>query len=38
MCEIHEFTGQAGLTMRLARLKHPVRELLARDGILGGTG
>ena len=38
MREIHELTGQAGITLRLARLKPAVRDLLARDGILGGIG
>jgi len=38
MREIYELTGQAGLTLRLARLKPSVRELLARDGILGRIG
>jgi SulP family sulfate permease len=34
MREILEVTEQAGLTLRLARLKLAVRELLARDGVL----
>jgi SulP family sulfate permease len=38
MREIHELTGQAGMTLRLARLKPAVRELLARDGILDRIG
>jgi SulP family sulfate permease len=38
MREIHELTGQAGMTLRLARLKPSVRELLTRDGILGRIG
>jgi sulfate permease, SulP family len=38
MREIHELAGQAGLTLRLARLKPSVRELLTRDGILGRIG
>jgi SulP family sulfate permease len=38
MREIHELTGQAGMTLRLARLKPAVSDLLARDGILGRIG
>ncbi len=38
MREIHGLTGQAGITLRLARLKPAVRDLLARDGILGRIG
>jgi SulP family sulfate permease len=34
MREILEVTEQAGLTLRLARLKLAVRQLLARDGVL----
>jgi sulfate permease, SulP family len=38
MREIHELTGQAAMTLRLARLKPAVRELLARDGVLDRIG
>jgi SulP family sulfate permease len=38
MREIHELTGQAGMTLRLARLKPAVRRLLARDGVLDRIG
>jgi SulP family sulfate permease len=38
MREIHELTGQAAMTLRLARLKPTVRELLARDGVLDRIG
>jgi sulfate permease, SulP family len=38
MREIHELTGQAGMTLRLARLKPAVYELLARDGVLDRIG
>jgi high affinity sulfate transporter 1 len=38
MREIYELTGQAGLTLRLARLKPAVRTLLARDGVLDRVG
>ena len=38
MREIHELTGQAGLTLRLARLKPAVREVLTRDGVLDRIG
>ena len=34
MREIFEVTQQAGLTLRLARLKLAVRQMLARDGVL----
>jgi SulP family sulfate permease len=33
-----ELTGQAGLTLRLARLKPAVRALLARDGVVDRVG
>ena len=35
MREILELTEQAGVTLRLARVKPAVRELLRRDGFLG---
>jgi anti-anti-sigma factor len=38
MREIYELTGQAGLTLRLARLKPTARKLLARDGVLDRIG
>jgi SulP family sulfate permease len=38
MREIHELTGQAGITLRLARVKPAVRELLERDGVLDLIG
>lgn len=38
MLEILELTGQAGVTLRLARLKPAVREVLERDGVLGRIG
>ena len=38
MREICELTGQAGITLRLARLKPSVRELLTRDGIVSRIG
>ena len=38
MREILEVTSQAGLTLRLARLKLAVRQLLARDGVLDLIG
>jgi len=38
MREIPEFAGQAGMTLRLARLKRSVRELLVRDGALDRIG
>ena len=38
MREIHELTEQAGVTLRLARVKPAVRELLARDGVLDRIG
>ena len=38
MSEILNLTKQAGLTLRLARLKPPVREVLERDGVLGRIG
>lgn len=38
MREIYELTEQAGLTLRLARLKPSVRTLLARDGVLDRVG
>jgi SulP family sulfate permease len=38
MSEILNLTRQAGVTLRLARLKPPVREVLDRDGILGRIG
>jgi sulfate permease, SulP family len=38
MREILELTTQAGLTLRLARIKPPVRERLARDGVLDRIG
>jgi anti-anti-sigma factor len=36
--EILELTEQAGMTLRLARLKPAVRDLLARDGVLERIG
>ena len=38
MREILELTGQAGVTLRLARVKPAVRELLDRDGVLDRIG
>jgi high affinity sulfate transporter 1 len=38
MREICELTEQAGLTLRLARLKPAIRALLARDGVLDRVG
>jgi anti-anti-sigma regulatory factor len=38
MREIFEITEQAGTTLRLARVKPAVRELLARDGVLDRIG
>ena len=38
MREILELTEQAGVTLRLARLKPAVRELLGRDGVLDRIG
>ena len=38
MREILELTEQAGVTLRLARVKPAVRELLARDGVLDRIG
>ena len=38
MREILDLTGQAGVTLRLARVKPAVRELLARDGVLDRIG
>jgi sulfate permease, SulP family len=40
MREISKLTEQADVTLRLARVKPAVRELLARDGVLDriGTG
>ena len=38
MSEILNLTEQAGVTLRLARLKPPVREVLERDGVLGRIG
>ena len=38
MREILELTDQAGITLRLARLKPAVRERLARDGFLDRLG
>ena len=38
MSEILNLTKQAGVTLRLARLKPPVREVLERDGVLGHIG
>ena len=38
MSEILNLTRQAGVTLRLARLKPPVREVLERDGVLGRIG
>jgi sulfate permease, SulP family len=38
MLEILELTGQAGMTLRLARLKPAVREVLERDGVVGRIG
>ena len=36
--EILDLTEQAGVTLRLARLKPAVRELLTRDGVLDRVG
>ena len=36
--EIVELTEQAGVTLRLARVKPAVRELLGRDGVLERIG
>ena len=36
--EIAELTGQAGVSLRLARVKPAVRELLARDGVVERIG
>ena len=38
MNEILNLTKQAGVTLRLARLKPPVHEVLERDGVLGRIG
>ncbi|MGH3173219.1 MAG: STAS domain-containing protein, partial [Streptosporangiaceae bacterium] len=38
MSEILNLTMQAGVTLRIARLKPPVREVLERDGFLGRIG
>jgi anti-anti-sigma factor len=38
MHEILELTEQGGSTLRLARVKPPVRELLRRDGVLDRVG
>ncbi len=38
MREILDLTEQAGVTLRLARVKPAVRELLARDGVLDRIG
>jgi sulfate permease, SulP family len=38
MSEILNLTRQAGVTLRLARLKPSVREVLERDGVLGRIG
>ncbi len=38
MSEILNLAEQAGVTLRLARLKPPVREVLERDGFLGRIG
>jgi sulfate permease, SulP family len=38
MSEILNLTEQAGVTLRLARLKPSVREVLERDGVLGRIG
>ena len=38
MREILDLTEQAGVTLRLARVKPAVRELLARDGVLDRMG
>ena len=38
MSEILNLTRQAGVTLRLARLKPPVREVLEHDGVLGRIG
>ena len=38
MNEILDLTKQAGVTLRLARLKPPVHEVLERDGVLGRIG
>jgi hypothetical protein len=38
MAEILRLTGQADVTLRLARLKPAVRDVLARDGFLDRIG
>jgi SulP family sulfate permease len=38
MREILDLTDQAGVTLRLARVRPAVRELLARDGVLSAIG
>jgi hypothetical protein len=38
MREILDLTEQASVTLRLARIKPAVRELLARDGVLDRIG
>jgi SulP family sulfate permease len=38
MSEILKLTEQAGVNLRLARLKPAVREVLSRDGVLGRIG
>jgi sulfate permease, SulP family len=38
MREILELTAQAGITLRLARIKPTVRDLLVRDGVLDRIG
>jgi sulfate permease, SulP family len=38
MREILDLTEQAGVTLRLARVKPAVRELLAGDGVLDRLG
>jgi sulfate permease, SulP family len=38
MREIPELTEHAGMTLRLARVKAAVRELLARDAVLERIG
>ena len=38
LLEIVELTGQAGVSLRLARVKRAVRDLLGRDGVLERIG
>jgi high affinity sulfate transporter 1 len=38
LLELLDFTEQAGITLRLARIKPEVRQVLERDGVLGRIG